>query len=144
MPAKWQLDRKKRAIEENNMKRVDQKNILFEKLDESDSSKTDYYLIYVQTYTTFDCHGILLRSNKDQGQYSAIETESLPFTLNKVDVHEDGKTFKGISGSIGEARGFSFDLIQTQNITAWGKSVKKETKLVIEEKTNILQWPDDT
>ena len=49
-----------------------------------------------------------------------------------------------MSGSIRNARGYSFDLIQTQNSTAWGKSIKKETKLVIEEKTNTLQWPDDT
>ena len=90
MPPKWSIDRYKRWYEENNFKSVDHQNILFEKLDESDSSKTIYYHIYVQTYTTFDCHGILLRSNKDQGQYSAIEAESLPFTLNKIEVYEDG------------------------------------------------------
>ena len=143
MPPKWQTDRLNRMNEPYNIKMVNQKNILFEKLDESDSSKTSYYFIYLETFTTFDCHGILLRSNKDQGQFSVIEAESIPFTLNRFDVYEDAKSYKSVSG-IRHVRGYSFDLIQTQNSTAWGKSVKKETKLVIEEKTNILQWPDDT
>ena len=70
-----------------------------------------------------------------------VEAESLPFTIHKEPLDENGVRQR--VESYGIARGLSFELTQIQNITAFGKTVEKEIILAIDEKSVILPWTQD-
>ena len=111
----------KQFDEDNNSNHHYDPNYIFEKRNDDNSSKSGlFYYLFFYPNKAFDCHGIYLHTNQNDGTFSTIKAETTPFRFNAFDKYEDG-SYKG--SKFGVADGQFFELIETKNVTAWGEKI---------------------
>ena len=112
------LRQTQRGDSENNVQRIDDPVLKFEKIGKDSPWINHFYGVWVGSLKPFEFNAIDVYSNYDSGQYANFMAESGYFKLKGYTYHEDDPTqFKDTLYEF--TGGLHFDLIQTKNESAF-------------------------